>query len=75
MIKFFTFSFQLSIDKRQVNKLATMRFLENGENGAFLGPPGVSKTHLVSTLDLVTAQHRLSTYYISCHQLIEQGNS
>lgn len=75
MIKFFAFSFQLSIDKRQVNKLATMRFLENGENGAFLGTPGVDKTHLASTLDLVTAQYRLSTYYISCHQFIEQGNS
>ena len=68
----FDFSFQPSIDKRQIDELATMRFLENGENVVFLGPPGVGKTHLASSLGLVAAQHRFSTYYINCHQLIEQ---
>ena len=52
----FDFSFQPSIDKRQIDELATMRFL----------------THLASSLGLVAAQHRFSTYYINCHQLIEQ---
>ena len=32
----FDFSFQPSIDKRQIDELATMRFLENGENVVFL---------------------------------------
>ncbi len=68
----FDFSFQPSIDKRQIDELATMRFLENGENVVFLGPPGVGKTHLASALGLVAAKHRFSTYYINCHQLIEQ---
>ena len=68
----FDFSFQPSIDKRQIDELATMRFLENGENVVFLGPPGVGKTHLASALGLVAAQHRFSTYYINFHQLIEQ---
>ena len=68
----FDFSFQPSTDKRQIDELATMRFLENGENVVFLGPPGVGKTHLASTLGLVAAQHRFSTYYVNCHQLIEQ---
>lgn len=68
----FDFSFQPSIDKRQIDELATMRFLENGENVVFLGPPGVGKTHLASALGLVAAQHRFSTYYVNCHQLIEQ---
>ena len=40
----FDFSFLLSIDKRQIDELATMRFLENGENVVFLGPPSVGKT-------------------------------
>ena len=65
----FDFSFQPSIDKRQIDELATMRFLENGENVVFLGPPGVGKTHLASALGLVAAQHRFSTYYVNCHQL------
>ena len=68
----FDFSFQPSIDKRQIDELATMRFLENGENVVFLGPPGVGKTHLASALGLVAARHRFSTYYINCRQLIEQ---
>lgn len=68
----FDFSFQPSIDKRQIDELATMRFLENGENVIFLGPPGVGKTHLATALGMVAAGHRRSTYYINCHQLIEQ---
>ena len=68
----FDFSFQPSIDKRQIDELATMRFLENGENVVFLGPPGVGKTYLASALGLAAAQHRFSTYYVNCHQLIEQ---
>lgn len=68
----FDFSFQPSIDKRQIDELATMRFLENWENVVFLGPPGVGKTHLATALGMVAAGHRRSTYYINCHQLIEQ---
>ena len=71
-LKDFDFSFQPSIDRRQIEELATMRFLENGENIVFLGPPGVGKTHLATALGLVAARHRRSTYYINCHQLIEQ---
>ena len=68
----FDFAFQPSIDKRQIDELATMRFMENGENIVFLGPPGVGKTHLATALGLVAASHRCSTYYINCHTLIEQ---
>ena len=72
MLDEFDFSFQPSIDKRQIDELATMCFLENGENVVFLGPPGEGKIHLASALGLVAAKHRFSTYYINCHQLIEQ---
>ncbi len=71
-LKSFDFSFQPSIDKRQIDELATLRFLENGENVVFLGPPGVGKTHLATALGMVAAANRRSTYYINCHQLIEQ---
>jgi len=50
-LKDFDFSFQPSIDKRQIDELATMRFLENGESIVFLSPPDIYKicsalTHL-----------------------------
>jgi len=71
-LRSFDFDFQPSIDKKQIDELATMRFLEGGENIVFLGPPGVGKTHLATSLGIVAARHRCSTYYINCHTLIEQ---
>jgi DNA replication protein DnaC len=68
----FDFDFQPSIDKRQIEELCTMRFVQNAENVVFLGPPGVGKTHLATALGRCAAQHRFSTYYINCHTLIEQ---
>ncbi len=68
----FDFTFQPSIDKRLIDELATMRFLENIENIVFLGPPGVGKTHLATALGMEAAKYRYSTYYINCHILIEQ---
>lgn len=68
----FDFSFQPSIDKRQIDELSTMRFLENAENIIFLGPPGVGKTHLATALGMVAARMRHSMYYVNCHTLIEQ---
>jgi DNA replication protein DnaC len=68
----FDFDFQPSLDKRQIEELATLRFLENAENIVFLGPPGVGKTHLATALGMVAASQRFSTYYVSCQQLIEQ---
>ena len=46
---------RLTFDKRQIDELAAMRFLENAENVVFLGPPGVGRTHLASALGLVAA--------------------
>ena len=64
----FDFSFQPSIDKRQIDELATMRFLENGENVVFLGPPGVGKTHLASALGLVAVDVVGGETVLCCHQ-------
>ena len=68
----FDFTFQPSIDKRQIDELSTMRFVENAENVVFLGPPGVGKTHLATALGMIAARNRYSTYYINCHTLIDQ---
>jgi DNA replication protein DnaC len=42
----FDFSFQPSIDVRQIKELSTLAFVARDENVIFLGPPGVGKTHL-----------------------------
>lgn len=70
----FDFSFQPSIDKKVIDDLRTMRFIHNTENLIFLGPPGVGKTHLSTSLGLDAIRNRLSVYYINCHDLISQLN-
>jgi len=42
----FDFTFQPSLDRRQVRELAGLSFIERAENIVVLGPPGVGKTHL-----------------------------
>jgi phosphate starvation-inducible protein PhoH len=40
------------IDKKKITELATCRFIANGDNVIFLGPPGVGKTHLAVALGI-----------------------
>ncbi len=57
----FDFQQQPSIDKRLIDELATGRFLHQGRNVVFLGPPGVGKTHLAIALGVLAAEmgHRI----------------
>ena len=49
-IEQFDFSFQPTLDKRKVEELFTLQFIDRRENVLFLGPPGVGKTHLAIAL-------------------------
>lgn len=49
-----------------------MRFLENNENIVFLGPSGVGKTHLATSIGIAAAKVRTSTYFTKCHDLLQQ---
>ena len=71
-IKDFDFSFQPSINKDQILDFASLRFLESQENIVFLGPSGVGKTHLATSIGIAAAKRRFSTYFIKCNDLIQQ---
>ncbi|SUB76231.1 transposase/IS protein [Peptoniphilus indolicus] len=51
--------------------LCSLKFLENNENIIFLGNSGVGKTHLATSIGIESAKKRISTYFIKCHNLIE----
>ena len=66
----FDFDFQPSIDKRQIDELATLTFAARTENVILLGPPGVGKTHLAVGLAMQALKFGLGVYYASLSQLI-----
>lgn len=67
----FNFDFQPSVNKAEINDLCTLRFIENKENILFYGTPGVGKTHLATAIGVEAASKRYLTYFISCHDLIQ----
>ncbi len=71
-LKDFDFEFQPSINKQQILDFQTLRFLEQKENLVFLGSSGVGKTHLATSIGIAAAKKRYSTYFIKCHDLIQQ---
>jgi DNA replication protein DnaC len=66
----FDFSFQPSIDERQIRELQTLRFVHEASNAIFLGPPGVGKTHLSVALAEAAIQAGFGSYFITAHDLV-----
>ncbi len=68
----FDFSFQPSVDRKQIRELATLRFLSSGENVIFLGPPGVGKTHLAVALGMEAVAQGHNVYFLTVAELLDQ---
>ena len=67
----FDFSFQPSIDRKVIDELMTMRFLQNTENVVFLGSSGVGQTHLSIALGIGAIMSDIPAYYISAVKLVQ----
>lgn len=70
----FDFEFQPNINKREVMDLATLRFIEEKKNVLLVGSSGVGKTHIATAIGIEAAKKRVSTYFITCHDLITKLN-
>lgn len=66
----FDFSFQPSIDERQIRTLAHLQWVDAAANLILLGPPGVGKTHLLVALALTAIQARYSVYFVTVQDLV-----
>ncbi len=70
----YDFSFQPSVNEKQLRELSNLGFIERGENIVFIGNPGVGKTHLAVSLGIEAAKHRNSVYFTTCHNLMLKLN-
>ena len=67
----FDFSFQPSIDERQIRELRTLRFVHEASNVILLGPPGVGKTHLAVALAEAAIRASQAAYFMTAHDLVD----
>ena len=70
----FDFEFQPSVDRKLVEDLATLRFIEENRPILFLGQPGCGKTHLAVALATVAVEAGYRGYFTTadamCKNLI-----
>jgi DNA replication protein DnaC len=68
----FDFSFQPSIDRRQVETLATGAFIREHTTLLVQGPPGVGKTHLVVALGVRAIEQGFSVAFYRLEELLHE---
>jgi DNA replication protein DnaC len=76
----FDFSAQPSVDKKLIDDLATLRFIEDATNVLLIGPPGVGKTMLAVGLGHAAVAAGMRVYYTTaadlaarCHRAAMEG--
>jgi DNA replication protein DnaC len=68
----FDFGFQPSIDRRQIETLATCAFIQDHATLLVQGPPGVGKTHLVVGLGVRAIEQGFSVAFYLLDELLHE---
>jgi len=66
----FDFTFQPSVNQKQLRELAGCAYVERAENVILLGPPGVGKTHLAVGLGLAAIHKRLHVKFTTVAAMV-----
>lgn len=76
----FDYAAQPGVDEHLIRELATLRFVEQGANVVFIGPPGVGKTMLAVGLTRAAAEAGHRAYFTTaadlaarCHKAAIEG--
>jgi DNA replication protein DnaC len=73
-IEQFDFDAQPSLDRRMVEDLATLRFIDEKANLLLIGPPGVGKTMLATALGHKAIEAGYRVYYTTAADLVARTN-
>ncbi len=65
----FDFDAQPGLDRKLVEELASLRFVEEAANVLLVGPPGVGKTHIAIALGRLAVEAGYRVYYTSAADL------
>ena len=66
----FDFSFQKSLDERQVNDVATCKFVKDKHNIVFIGDSGTGKTHLSIAFALRALSKEYTVFFTSVSDML-----
>ena len=66
----FDFAFQPSVDRKLVEDLATLRFIEEQRPVVFLGQPGCGKTHLAVALATLAVEAGYRGYFTTGDEMV-----
>lgn len=68
----FDFSFQSSINEREINNLATCHFIKEKQNIVMIGNPGTGKTHLAIGIAMQALRKEYKVYFTTVSDMLYQ---
>jgi DNA replication protein DnaC len=66
----FDFAFQPTVDRKLVDDLASLRFMDTGRPILFLGQPGCGKTHLAVAIAILAVEAGYRGYFTNAEEMV-----